>query len=223
MDAEEGVCVIGYRRLCYDVEAVSTVYQGGIDMKQIVFVITLVVAVAAFGLRSVYASEEHGIAPGTVTDYIHAVIESDRTFYTIHVVERLQKGGGSTAAENWRSKNDVLPLPAQFLLESSELAMKTGASVRYRLISLWPINPHNAPYNEAERHGLESVLKHPEQPVKGPVKVGNETYYQAIYADRAVTQACVGCHNAHPQSKKKDFKLNDVMGGLVIEIPMDRR
>ncbi|WP_455377873.1 Tll0287-like domain-containing protein [Petrachloros mirabilis] len=192
-------------------------------MKQVICIVTLVLAVGVFGSRLAYASGEHGIPPGTVTDYIHAVIESDRTFYTIHVVERLQKGGGSTAAENWRSKNDVLPLPAQFLMESSELAMKTGASVRYRLISLWPINPTNAPYNEAERRGLESVLKHPDEPVKGTVKVGGETYFQAIYADRAVTQACVGCHNAHPKTQKKDFKLNDVMGGLVIEIPMDRR
>jgi hypothetical protein len=192
-------------------------------MKRVIFIITVVLCVSALNFRYVYASEEHGIPPGTVADYIHAVIESDRTFYSIHVVERLQKGGGSTAAENWRSKKDLLPLPAQFLMESSELAMKTGASVRYRLISLWPINPHNAPYNEAERHGLESVLKNPDEPVKGPVKVGDKRYFQAIYADRAVTQACVDCHNAHAKSEKKDFKLNDVMGGLVIEIPMDRR
>jgi len=35
-------------------------------------------------------------------------------------------------------------------------------------------------------------------------------------------QACIGCHNAHPRSPKKDFKLDDVMGGLVIEIPLEK-
>ena len=30
------------------------------------------------------AADLPGIAPETVTDYIHAVIEADRTFYTIH-------------------------------------------------------------------------------------------------------------------------------------------
>ena len=46
--------------------------------------------------------------------------------------------------------------------------------------------------------------------------------FRAIYADRAVSQACVGCHNTHPRSPKKDFKMGDVMGGLVIEIPLEK-
>ena len=163
-----------------------------------------------------------GIPPETVADYIHAVIEADRTFYTVHVVERMQKQGGAPAAENWRAKKKTLPLPAQFLMEASDLAAKTGTKVRYRLISLWPINPNNAPDGESEKQGLEAVRQHPEQSAIGTVSVGDQTYFQAIYADRAVTQACVGCHNAHPRSPKKDFKLNDVIGGLVIEIPLSK-
>lgn len=167
-------------------------------------------------------SDQPGIPPETVTDYIHAVIEADRTFYTVHVVERQQSGGGAVAAEGWRADKKILPLPAQFLMESSDLASKTGTKVRYRLISLWPINPHNAPYGESERHALEAVRQHPERSATGTVKVGDHLYFQAIYADRAVSQSCIACHNAHPRSPKKDFQMNDVMGGLVIEIPLDK-
>jgi len=35
-----------------------------------------------------------------------------------------------------------------------------------------------------------------------------------------VAQACVGCHNAHANSPRRDFKLNDVMGGIVITVPL---
>ena len=168
------------------------------------------------------AADLPGIPPETVADYIHAIIEADRTFYTIHVVERMQKQGGAPAAENWRAQKKTLPLPAQFLMEASDLATKTGTKVRYRLISLWPINPHNAPDEESEKKGLEFVRQHPERSTTGTVTIDGQTYFQAIYADRAVTQACVGCHNAHPRSPKKDFKLNDVMGGLVIEIPLSK-
>lgn len=168
------------------------------------------------------AGEQTGIPPETVANYLHAVIEADRTFYTIHVVERMQKGGGVAAAEDWRAKKNTLPLPAQFLMESSALSAMTGTPVRYRLISLWPINPLNMPRNATEKAGLESLRTHPEQVVTGTVTQGNETYFQAIYADRAVSQSCVGCHNTHPQSAKNDFKLNEAMGGLVIEIPMGR-
>jgi len=169
------------------------------------------------------ASDQQGIPPDTVADYIHAVIEADRTFYTLHVVERLKASGTIAAAEDWRAKKNVLPLPAQFLRESGELASMTGSKVRYRLISLWPINPDNSAYSESEKKGLEAVTKNPERAATATVKEGSQTYFQAIYADHAVTEACVACHNAHPKSSKKDFKLKDVMGGLVIEIPLQQK
>ena len=178
-----------------------------------------VMALSSFTMMG-RAADLPGIAPETVTDYIHAVIEADRTFYTIHVVERLQKQGGAPAAENWRAKKKTLPLPAQFLEEASDLASKTGTKVRYRLISLWPINPQNNPDDESEKKGLEAVREHPERSATSTVKIDNQTYFRAIYADRAVSQACVGCHNSHPHSPKKDFKMGDVMGGLVIEVPL---
>ena len=180
----------------------------------------LVLAASFLVPRLSTASDLPGIPPETVADYIHAIIEADRTFYTIHVVERLQKNGGAAAAEDWRAKKNVLPLPAQFLMESSDLAMKTGLKIRYRLISLWPINPANGPYNKSEQDGLDAVRRHPERSATSTVKDGDQTYFQAIYADRAVSQACVGCHNTHPMSPKKDFKMNEVMGGVVIEIPL---
>jgi hypothetical protein len=186
---------------------------------------TLALIIALLGLPTptpAPAGEQTGIPPETVANYLHAVIEADRTFYTIHVVERLQSGGGAAAAENWRSTKNTLPLPAQFLIESSTLSTMTGASVHYRLMSLWPINPLNAPRNAAEKAGLESLRTQPDQVVTGTVTQGSETYFQAIYADRAVSQSCVECHNTHSQSPKKDFKMNEAIGGLVIEIPMGR-
>ena len=161
-----------------------------------------------------------GIPPERVADYLHAVIEADRTFYTIHVVERMQKLGGTPASETWRRDKTTLPLPAQFLREANDLATMTGTKVRYRLMSLWPINPRNAPSNETERNSLEAVRQHPERSATSTVTIGSQRYFQAVYADRAVTEACISCHNAHPQSDKKDFKLADVMGALVIEIPL---
>ena len=167
------------------------------------------------------AGTQRGIPAATVADYVHAVIEADRTFYTIHVVERLQAKGVVTATENWRVTN-TLPLPAQFLRESAELATKTGTKIDYRLLSLWPINKQNGPVDEFERAGLNEVLVHEERAYTGIITRGGERYFRALYADKAVSQACIGCHNAHPNSPKKDFKPNDVMGGIVISIPLGK-
>jgi hypothetical protein len=192
-------------------------------MTRIFSIGAMMLAAVGFGLGAAsQAADPQGIPLETVADYLHSVIEADRTFYTIHVVERLQKSGGTKASEDWRAKKDVLPLPAQFLIESSELAATTGSKIRYRLISLWPINPNNAPDNAAEKRGLELLREHPERSVTGNVKRGGQSYFQAIYADRAVSHTCVTCHNTHPSSPKKDFGMHDVMGGLVIEIPLEK-
>ncbi len=155
----------------------------------------------------------------TVADYLYAMIEADREVYTKHVVERLQAKGVVVASENWEQKN-TLPLPAQFLMESGRVMAKKGTGIQYRLISLWPINKRNNASSEFEKAGLGAVLTHPTKPHTGFVKEGGVSYFQAVYPDLAVTQACIGCHNAHQDSPKRDFKINDVMGAIVISIPV---
>lgn len=154
----------------------------------------------------------------TVADYIYSVLAADRTFYTVHVVERMQRKGVIESSEKWRLES-ALPLPAQFLQESSSLTELTGSKVRYRLISLNPINKQSSPRTEFEQKALEAVMAHPEQPYRGFVREGGGRYFQAVYADQAVSPSCVTCHNADPRSAKHDYKLNDVLGGVLISIP----
>lgn len=174
---------------------------------------------AGWGTGSAGEKSAGSVPVETVVDYIHAVLESDRTFYTVHVVERMQRRGVIESSEKWREIN-ALPLPAQFFEESSRLASMTGVEVRYRLISANPINKLNAPATEFERKALEAIMAHPEQPYKGQVKEGGARYFQALYADLAVSSVCVSCHNADPRSPKHDYKLRDVLGAVLISIPM---
>ena len=160
-----------------------------------------------------------GIPPETVASYVHDVIEADRLFYTTYVVERMQTRGIVVASENWAERG-TLPLPAQFLKEAARTVREKGSGIHYRLISLWPINKRNGPTSEFERLGLEEVQKNPEHAYTGMVTSGSERSFQAVYADRATAQACLGCHNTHPDSPKRDFKRNDVIGGIAITIPL---
>jgi Protein of unknown function (DUF3365) len=164
-------------------------------------------------------SDQVGILPETVAGYVHDVIEADRTFYTIHVVARMQVKGIVVASENWEERG-TLPLPAQFLMESARSVAEKRGGIRYRLISLWPIKTGNGPATEFERIGLEEVRKNPDRPYTGIVTRDTGRFFQAVYADRAIAQACIGCHNSHPNSPRRDFKRNDVMGGIVITIPL---
>ena len=155
----------------------------------------------------------------TVADYLYAMIEADREVYTKHVVERLQAKGVAVASENWEYAN-TMPLPAQLLMESDRVLEKNGSGIQYRLISSWPINKRNVASGEFQKNGLVAILAHPTKSYTGYVKVGQARYFQAVYPDLAVTEGCIGCHNAHPESAKRDFKINDVMGAMVISIPV---
>ncbi len=153
-----------------------------------------------------------------MAEYVYAIVQADRTLYTTHVWERMQELGVTAATEQWK-KQGTLPLPAQMLLMTGEAVQGQGTSLRIRLTSLWPINKANSPADEFERLGLERVAKEPQKPYAGIVSQGDRRMFKAIYADRAITKACVECHNGHSSSNRRDLKLNDVMGAIVISFP----
>ncbi len=192
--------------------------HGGMILASLVGGGVLILGLSSFSVGGGPPRDRPGIPPEKVADYVHAVIEADRYVYTKQVVERMQEKGITKADEHWEQKN-ALPLPAQFLRYSGRRAAESGSGIRYGLISLWPIR--NGPATEFERKALQAVLKDPDRPYSGTVGSGKKRFFQAVYADLAVSKACVDCHNTHVLSPKRDFKLNDVMGGVVITIPLD--
>ena len=181
------------------------------------------VAVALWWVAAAYPAKEDskaGISPERVAGFVHAVLQAHRTIYTTQIVNRLQEKGVVMAVEHWEQEN-ALPLPAQFLQHSGRLVAESGQGIRYRLIGLSPIYQRNAPATDFERKALESLNRTSGAPITGIVTSGRKQYFQAIYPDRAVSAACITCHNSHPLSPKRDFKLNDVMGGIAITIPME--
>lgn len=167
-------------------------------------------------------SFESGIPAGRAADLIHAVIEAGRTTYSEQVVEHLARQNSLSASENWE-QNNTLPLPAQFLSMSSQISNSRGIGMKYRLISLWPLNNHNAPRSQNEKRGLEEVVRNPDQPFTWIIPRNGRWVFEAIYPDIAVSESCVTCHNNHPSSPKTNFKKGDVMGGIIIDLPLGKR
>jgi hypothetical protein len=155
-----------------------------------------------------------------MADALHAVMESDRTVYTRLVVNRLQNEEKVIKASEHFKDDKALPLPAQMFRFGSEMVAEKKAGFSYSLLSMWPINKQNAAKTAAEKEGLEAVAKDSSKAFYKEETLGKVKYYTAVYADRAVSPACVSCHNEHKDTPKKDFKLGQTMGGVVIRIPM---
>jgi len=177
------------------------------------------------------ASTEGGYPAEQVAEALYQVLKSDRKVYAQKIVNRLVKNDKVIKAhEEWESEKALL-LPAQFFREGAEEVDSIdnkAIDFTYSLQSKWPLNMENAKKKTPKVvEGLEAVSD-PENPLYGKKWTGEEEiagqkYFVGIYPDRAVAPACWECHNDHDNRKPEypEFKKNDVMGGIVIRIPMN--
>lgn len=180
-----------------------------------------VALIAAGTALAACSSGKEGAAftPKELTDMLHLVMESDRAVYTKQVVNRLKESGAIKASEHFVDDN-ALPLPAQmFRFGAETVAGKTDA-FSYSLQSLWPINKQNAPRTETEKTGLQHIIDNPGENYYAEEELGGVKYFTAVYPDVAVAPVCVSCHNEHKDTPRADFKMGDVMGGVVIRVPL---
>lgn len=176
------------------------------------------ILLAAASVEPVAAAE--GVSYKQMADALHAVMESDRTVYTRLVVNRLQNDEKVIkASEHWQD-DKALPLPAQMFRFGAEMVAEKKAGFSYSLLSQWAVNKQNMPKTPIETEGLKAVAANPGTPFYKEETLGGTKYFTAVYPDKAISPACVSCHNGHKDTPRTDFKLNDVMGGVVLRIPM---
>ncbi|PWB43507.1 MAG: hypothetical protein C3F12_12650 [Candidatus Methylomirabilota bacterium] len=148
-------------------------------------------------------------------------VAEDRAYYNSQVVAKLRKDGLEVKpgdAQN-RDEKGWIPLPATFVNEVTARVNEKGL-YKVDLLSLWPINKAKGPRNEFERKSLEQLVKDPKtQPVEIRWVDGVPSLHFFV-PDVVSAQACAECHNGHPDSPRKDFKMGDVMGGLMVQVPL---
>jgi hypothetical protein len=176
---------------------------------------------AATGCRESGAGVMGGGKPEkAIADAVFDVLSADRETYAEEVVNRLQNVDKvMKASEHWKD-DKLLPLPAQMFRMGAERVRKRSGRVSYALLSIWPINKQNSARTEAEKAGLKAVVDRPGEHFYQEEDLAGARYLTAVYPDKAVSQACVSCHNKHAESPRTDFKVGDVMGGVVVRVAL---
>ncbi len=162
-----------------------------------------------------------GIPYRHVTDMLYQVMSADREVYTKMVVQRLTVDDPVITASEHFQDDQALPLPSQMFRFGAETVADETGDFFYALLSLDPINKKNGPGTDLEKEGLEYVATNPGENFYGEEELGGEEYFTAVYPDFAVAPACVICHNNHKDSPRTDIQVGDVMGGIVIRIPVE--
>jgi len=156
-----------------------------------------------------------------MADALHAVIAADRAVYAHQIVQRLANDEKLIqTSENWE-RDKALPTPAQVLRLGSEAVQRKGAEFHYILRSLKPVNPRNAPQTPTEKAGLQAVAEHPDANYYAEESLGGRRYFTAVYADQAEVSSCVECHNQYKGAGTNDLKVGDVLGGIVVRVPLE--
>jgi class 3 adenylate cyclase len=144
---------------------------------------------------------------------LNSVISSVRGFYATNVVARVLASPGSTqVTHNYESIPGAIPIPATLSLELGRVIGEQQKNINYRFVSDYPFK-NRAPHDldDFERTALASLRADPH----GLVTETNPSAFSErvrLVAPIIMGAPCVACHNSHPESPKRDWKIGDVRG-----------
>lgn len=151
------------------------------------------------------------------------MLEEVNNFYSAEVVDRLQPKK-IEVTHDYARKVGAIPLPATMTIDlGKHFSERSATGMQVRLYSDFPFRTRTdgGPKDEFEREALRRLRANPEQPFyRFEDFQGRPSLRYAIA--RREQETCTKCHNTHPDSTKKDWKVGDVRGVVEIIRPLDR-
>ena len=162
--------------------------------------------------------EQAGLATGRA---VANQVVTLRSFYTAQIVPRAKKAGMEISFD-YAGKDGALPLPATLVKALGESVAKEYPGTDVRLLSNHPF-PNRAAQNKLDAFqsaALASLEKSPNTPVHSVEEVNGRLSVRYAVSD-VMKEGCVACHNSHPLSPKRDWKVGDVRGIVEVVVPVD--
>lgn len=147
-----------------------------------------------------------------------------RTLYTSEVIANI-KNNELDITHDYASRDNAIPLPATLSMKLGEEIGKQAIGAEAQLYSPYPfpwrklkvLSPEMTSFEEDAWHFL---LENPTKAYSRFEEGASKTVLRYAIAD-IMKKQCVACHNAHPDTPKKDWKVGDVRGVLAISLPLD--
>ncbi|MEB3352727.1 MAG: DUF3365 domain-containing protein [Cyanobacteriota bacterium] len=150
-------------------------------------------------------------------DEISTLVTSIRAYYADNVIARLQAADGKAVyTEDYRNVHGGIPIPATLSIELGALFdnAHSDGRIAYEFISDYPFAKRaTRPLDAFEREALEAFRADPKRKTITQLQgngLGRSSY--RLTTPVLMRQACVTCHNAHPDSPKRDWQVGDVRG-----------
>ncbi len=154
------------------------------------------------------------------------MLESVNAYYS-DVLSRIDTNAVAVTHE-YALRRNALPLPFTFTIDAGQRISQTESGLQIRLYSQFPFRANGGPKDAFQRDALRILAATTRA---SPSKEDRE-FHQFVEIDgrqflhyaraQLMKESCVKCHNGHPQSPKKDWKENDLVGVLLVTRPLDR-
>ena len=144
---------------------------------------------------------------------LNSVISSVRAYYGANVVGRVLASPGTTkVVHNYQDIPGAIPIPATLSLELGKVISEQQNNIIYRFVSDYPFKnrpPHAL--DPFETDALTALRQNSNQQL---AQVSAMVFSDQVRLIAPVIkgEACVSCHNSHPESPKTDWKVGDVRG-----------
>jgi methyl-accepting chemotaxis protein len=145
-----------------------------------------------------------------------AQLKALRGYYTENVAAKVVKNGALKPDFDHRGKDDRIPLPATMIHDLSELYKQQGTIAK--LYSPFPFpNRSDRVLDDFAREAWAALSKDPSAVFSQRAMVDGKEAVRIAIGDTMVNASCVSCHNSHPASPKRDWKVGDLRGVLEID------
>jgi PAS domain S-box-containing protein len=151
-----------------------------------------------------------------------SAISEFRSLYSSEVAQPAS-ASGIPVTHDYKAIKGAIPLPATFSILLGEKLGNENGHGHARIYSPYPFpwrQKTGGLRDDFERAAWESLNRKPDSPFYKIAKRDAKPVLRYAIAD-VMKADCVQCHNAHPQSPRRDWKVGDVRGVLEVKVPID--
>lgn len=139
-----------------------------------------------------------------------------RGYYTRNVIAVVKKSDAIKPSSNHKNDDSAIPLPATFIHDLSALLSEEDTSIRLYSAYPFPLRSDRV-LDSFETEAWSYIKDNPDAVFSRREEVNGKESVRVAIAD-TMAPGCVGCHNAHPETPKADWKVGDVRGILEVDV-----
>lgn len=145
-----------------------------------------------------------------------------RKYYVNNVVKKVINNSDIKAVVQHQNDPLAIPLPASMIHDLSNQLSAEGFSLK--LYSQFPFPNRQSRQNDKFANDAWSALLVNSRNSFARVEdINGIANVRVGVADTMVSDACVTCHNEHPETPKNNWKIGDLRGVLEINIPIEEQ